>query len=48
MVKFTDEDKESLVELLPETSRGDPKWKFLGYDLDHDPILVTAELHITD
>ena len=48
VVKFTDEDKESLVELLPETCRGDPKWKFLGYDLDHDPILVTAELHITD
>ena len=48
VVKFTDEDKESLVELLPETSRGDPNWKVLGYDLDHDPILVTAELHITD
>ena len=48
VVKFTNEDKESLVEQLPETCRGDPKWKFLGYDLDHDPILVTAELHITD
>ena len=42
--QFTKDDKESLMELLPKTSQGDPNWEILRYDLDHDPVIVNAKL----
>ena len=46
VVTFTDQEKKDIKKLLPKNCHGDPKWKTLKNDLDHDPVLVKATLRI--
>ena len=46
VVRFTDQEKKDIKKLLPKNHHGDPNWKTLKYDLDHDPVLVKATLRI--
>ena len=44
VVRFTDQEKKKLKELLPKDDDGDPNLEILKCDLDHDPVLVKATL----
>ena len=43
-VQFSRNNKKEIERLLPKTRQGTTKWSILQYDLDHDPVYVTATL----
>lgn len=44
VMKFSRNNKKEIERLLPKTHQGTIKWGILQYDLDHDPVYVTATL----